>query len=173
MNRQKWLNYWKYNEAANIRPIHKFILLILLFTGILSILKFADWWFRSEHIGFLPLYILLSLVIWYGLIRLVFIWINYLRISKPSYLPAKKNLSVAIFTTSSPGEPLSMFDKTLEACSRISYPHTTYLLDDTQDPDFKKIAEKHGAVWLELVGLPGHQLHVMTTTTLESLVVNL
>ena len=48
-----------------------------------------------------------------------------------------------------------MFEKTLAACARISYPHTTYLLDDTQNSEFKACAEKHGAVWLELVGIPG------------------
>lgn len=64
-------------------------------------------------------------------------------------------LRVAIFTTSSPGEPLSMFEKTLAACAAIKYPHTTYLLDDTRNPAFKEVAERNGAVWLELVGLPG------------------
>jgi cellulose synthase (UDP-forming) len=29
------------------------------------------------------------------------------------------------------------------------------LLDDTRDPAFRQVAEKHGAVWLELVGIPG------------------
>jgi cellulose synthase (UDP-forming) len=48
-----------------------------------------------------------------------------------------------------------MFETTLQACAQISYPHTTYLLDDTQDPAFRAVAEKYGAVWLELVGLPG------------------
>jgi cellulose synthase/poly-beta-1,6-N-acetylglucosamine synthase-like glycosyltransferase len=155
MKRHKWLEIWRFEEARDIRWGHKLFLLILVVTGILSIGKFADWWFRDEHIGFLPLYIILSLTVWHGMIRLIFIWINYLGISKPEHVPAEENLRVAIFTTSSPGEPLSMFDKTLEACARITYPHTTYLLDDTQDPAFKAIAEKHGAVWLELVGLPG------------------
>ena len=35
------------------------------------------------------------------------------------------------------------------------YPHTTYLLDDTEDSRFRALAERHDAVWLELVGLPG------------------
>ncbi len=34
-------------------------------------------------------------------------------------------------------------------------PATTYLLDDTQKPEFRECAERNGAVWLELVGLPG------------------
>jgi len=87
--------------------------------------------------------------------RIILIWVNYIRIKKPEFVPAERGLKVAIFTTSSPGEPLTMFDKTLEACANITYPHTTYLLDDTQDPAFRKIAEKHGAVRLNLVGLPG------------------
>lgn len=150
-----WSEIWRYREAAIVSPIHKIILAVLIITGVFSILRLADWWFRFEHIESLPLFIILSFILWYGLIRLVFVWINYMGTSKPEHIPAAKNLRVAIFTTSSPGEPLSMFDKTLEACSRISYPHTTYLLDDTEDTAYRKVAEKHGAVWLELVGLPG------------------
>ncbi len=155
MKEKEWLDIWKTREAPGLKPWQQLFLLVLVISGILSVIKFADWWFRSEHIGSLSLYIILSLIVWYGIARLIFIWINYLKIKKPPHIPAKENLSVAIFTTSSPGEPLSMFDKTLEACANITYPHTTYLLDDTQDPGFKAVAEKHGAVWLELVGLPG------------------
>jgi cellulose synthase (UDP-forming) len=146
---------WTYREAKEVRSIDRFIYYTLFFVGIISILRFADWWFQPQHIESLPLFILLSLIIWYGILRIFLIWLNYSRIKKPKFIEAEKGLKVAIFTTSSPGEPLSMFDKTLEACANISYPHTTYLLDDTQDPAFKAIAEKHGAVWLELVGLPG------------------
>ena len=86
---------------------------------------------------------------------MIFLWISYLGIKINNPVAAPKGLSVAIFTTSSPGEPLSMFEKTLEACSKINYPHTTYLLDDTRDPAFKTVAEKYGAVWMELLNLPG------------------
>ncbi len=82
-------------------------------------------------------------------------WINYARIARPEHRPAPAERRVAIFTTSSPGEPPGMFETTLAACARIRYPHTTYLLDDTRDPRFREIAERHGAVWLELVGIPG------------------
>jgi len=92
---------------------------------------------------------------WYGIFRLIFIWINYLHIKRPEPINPEEGLRVAIFTTSSPGEPLEMFEKTLAACRDITYPHTTYLLDDTQDPRFREVAEQYGAVWLELVGIPG------------------
>jgi cellulose synthase (UDP-forming) len=121
----------------------------------LSIILFGNWWFRAEHVANLWFFVALSATFWYGMARLILIWINYLGISKPRPIPAPQGKSVAIFTTSSPGEPLEMFDVTLAACAKITYPHTTYLLDDTRDPRFKELAEKHGAVWLELVGLPG------------------
>ena len=118
-------------------------------------LRFADWWFRGEHVDNLLLFLLLSLAVWYGLARMALNWFNYLGLDRPTQKEAPPGLRVAIFTTSSPGEPLEMFEKTLAACARIRYPHTTYLLDDTRDPRFRRVAEKHGAVWLELVDLPG------------------
>lgn len=146
---------WIYRRAARVKKSQKFLLGGLIIAGLISIIRFGDWWFREEHIGNFGLFIILSMVLWYGMLRLILIWINYLGLRRPEKIPAPEGLSVAIFTTSSPGEPLSMFEKTLEACAKISYPHTTYLLDDTQDPAFRKVAEKHGAVWLELVGIPG------------------
>lgn len=149
------LSYWKFREANDVSVGKKRILFLLFIAGVASIIHFADWWFREEHINSLPLYLILTFIFWWGILRMFILWISYLMISKPKRISAPKDLSVAIFTTSSPGEPLSMFEKTLEACSKITYPHTTYLLDDTQNPKFKEVAEKHGAVWLELVGIPG------------------
>lgn len=146
---------WTYREA---RPSHrwkKVILGVLFFAGLISVAQFGDWWFRAEHVASLPLFLVLTLIFWWGIIRMLILWISYYRIRKPLKNPAPPGLSVAIFTTSSPGEPLSMFETTLAACARIRYPHTTYLLDDTQDPRFREVAERNGAVWLELVGLPG------------------
>ena len=148
-------SFWQYKEALQATAREKFLLAALVAGGGISIVILADWWFRAEHVASLPLFVLLSIIFWWSMLRLIIIWINYLRIRKPEFQQAPTGLRVAIFTTSSPGEPLSMFEKTLEACAKISYPHTTYLLDDTRDPRFREVAEKHGAVWLELVGLPG------------------
>lgn len=152
---KRYRHLWEYWEANNMSKSQRFLYLALVVAGIISIIRFFDWWFKKDHIDSLPLYVLLSTIMWYSILRLLLIWINYLGIKKPQKTKAEPGLKVAIFTTSSPGEPLSMFDKTLEACSKITYPHTTYLLDDTQDENYKKIAEKHGAIWLELVGFPG------------------
>jgi cellulose synthase (UDP-forming) len=148
-------NIWSFREAPFVTGFDKFILSILVAGGMISILLFADWWFKEEHINNIWLFIVLSATFWYSIMRLTLIWINYLRVDKPKAVPAPGGLSVAIFTTSSPGEPLSMFEKTLAACRDISYPHTTYLLDDTCDPAFREVSKRSGAIWLGLVGIPG------------------
>ena len=118
-------------------------------------MRFADWWLAPEHVAVTWLYVVLSLAIWYGISRMVLGWIALLAIRRPEHRPAPGGLRVAILTTASPGEPLAMFEKTLAGCARVRYPHTTYLLDDTEDSRFRALAERHDAVWLELVGLPG------------------
>jgi cellulose synthase (UDP-forming) len=154
-NKFSYTNLFAFSEAKEATIFDKIILLSLIIAGCISILSFADWWFRSIHINNFWMFLILSCCLWYSIIRLLLIWINYLQITKPKHIPAPPNLHVALFTTSSPGEPLEMFEKTLEACKNITYPHTTYLLDDTQDIRFKECAERHGAVWLELIGISG------------------
>ena len=146
---------WQFREAVEPGRIPRIVLGMLVVAGYISIFRLLNWWFKAEHVASLPFFLLLTFTFWWGIIRTTILWTSYLYIFKPKKKIARQNLSVAIFTTSSPGEPLSMFEKTLEACAGITYPHTTYLLDDTRDPRFREVAEKHGAVWLELVGLPG------------------
>ncbi|MDH5380468.1 MAG: glycosyltransferase [Cyclobacteriaceae bacterium] len=146
---------WEFRSARSISWLQKTGLMTMICVGIFSISNLFDWWFRAENIASLPFFLLLTAIFWWGIIRMVFLWISYLKIRKPTPIKAEEGLKVAIFTTSSPGEPLSMFEKTLEACSNIHYPHTTYLLDDTRDPRFKEVAKKYGAVWLELLDYPG------------------
>lgn len=146
---------WKRREAPNISFPQRLFLVALVSAGLLAVVRLADWWFRAEHVADIALFILLSVAFWYGIGRILVGWFNYLGIRKPVSCAAVPGMRVAIFTTSSPGEPLAMFEKTLAACKRIRYPHTTYLLDDTQDPRFRELAKRHGAVHLELVGLPG------------------
>ena len=146
---------WVRRRAAPVRFRDRLVLTVLVGGGAASCLLLADWWFRPGHVAQPALFVLLSLAFWYGAGRIVVGWVNYLGVARPEHVPAPTGLRVAVFTTSSPGEPLSMFETTLAACARIRYPHTTYLLDDTRDPRFREVAERQGAVWLELAGLPG------------------
>ncbi|MGY6649963.1 glycosyltransferase family 2 protein [Wenyingzhuangia sp. IMCC45574] len=156
MNVQLRDDLWVFKQAKNVKFVDKIVLLVLAIAGIISIVNLAEWWFRKEHISNLFLFVLLSLFFWYGIIRIALIWVNYLRLNKPKEVPVpEKNLSVAVFTTSAPGEPLSMFENTFKALQNLNYPHTTYLLDSTEDVAFKELAEAHGVVWLDMVGVPG------------------
>lgn len=128
---------------------------ILLFLGVQSVFYFAFWWFRAGHVNNLALFLLLSFATWYGVFRIMVGWYNAFHIEQPDAIPAPDGLRVAIFTTSTPGEPYEMFVRTLAAARDIRYPHTTYLLDDTRDPRFKALAEEMGAVHLELIAIPG------------------
>jgi cellulose synthase (UDP-forming) len=146
---------WRHRAAATVRLRDRALLAILVGAGIVAVLRLADWWFRAAHVADPALFVALSLAFWYGVSRIVLGWVNYAAVRTPARPAAPPGLRVAIFTTSTPGEPLGMFDKTLAACARIRYPHTTYLLDDTRDPRFRDVARRHGAAWLELVDVPG------------------
>ncbi len=146
---------WRHREAHDVRLVDRFVIAALTSVGIVSVVRLADWWFHADHVSQPVLFALLSLAFWYGISRIVLGWINYLAITKVPQVPSREGRRVAIFITSSPGEPLSMFERTLEACWLIRYPHTTYLLDDTRDERFGEVASRFGARYLEIVGLAG------------------
>ncbi len=146
---------FRHRRARPIASWERWVSVALLFLGLQSVVYFGQWWFRLEHVNNFALFILLSLATWYGISRLLIGWYNVFHIEQPAPVSAPAGLRVAIFTTSSPGEPYDMFVRTLAAARAVSYPHTTYLLDDTRDPRFAALAAEMGAVHLEIVGLPG------------------
>lgn len=146
---------FRHRRAAPISTRARLLLGILIFFGLQSVALFAWWWFRAAHVSNRLLFVLLSAAVWYGMFRMLVGWYNIFHIEQPAAKHAPEGLSVAIFTTSSPGEPYEMFVRTLAAARAIAYPHTTYLLDDTRDPRFAELARAHDAVHLELAGLPG------------------
>ena len=150
-----WLRRWRHRSAADVRFVDRVVLVAMVAAGLVAVIRLGDWWFRRAHVGDPVLFVALSLAFWYGISRIVLGWINYLAVARPVHRPPSAGLAVAIFTTSSPSEPLEMFERTLEACARVRYPHTTYLLDDTRDPRFREVAARHGAEWLEVLDLPG------------------
>lgn len=146
---------FRHRRAAPITTIARVVLALLIFFGLQSVVLFAMWWFRAEHVSNRVLFVLLSAAVWYGVFRILVGWYNAFHIEQPVATHAPAGLSVAVFTTCSPGEPYDMFVRTLDALRAVEYPHTTYLLDDTRDPGLAELAREKGAVHLELVGLPG------------------
>ena len=144
-----------HRRASPLRGWERWVLGVLLFLGVQSVVYFALWWFRAGHVNQLALFILLSVATWYGVFRILVGWYNVFHVEQPEHVPAREGLRVAIFTTSAPGEPYEMFVRTLAAAREVRYPHTTYLLDDTRDPRMRALCEEMGAVHLELLEVPG------------------
>ena len=69
---------WKSRVVSEPTLLQKRILLALVVTGICCVLHFADWWFREVHIANLSLYLILSMILWWGILRMVVLWISYL-----------------------------------------------------------------------------------------------
>ncbi|HET7712667.1 MAG TPA: glycosyltransferase family 2 protein [Thermoanaerobaculia bacterium] len=146
---------FRHRRARPVARWERWTLGVLLFLGLWSVVRFAFWWFRAEHVGNAILFALLSFATWYGVTRIVIGWYNVFHVHQPDFVPATEGRSVAVFITSSPGEPYEMFVRTLTAARAIRYPHRTYLLDDTRDPRFAELAAQMDAVHLELIGIPG------------------
>src|SRR4051812_26239332 len=135
---------FRHRRARPVARWERWTLGVLVFLGLQSVALFAFWWFRAEHVANVVLFALLSFATWYGISRIVIGWYNAFHIEQPDVKPAPDGLSVAIFITASPGEPLAMFERTLIAARAVRYPHTTYLLDDTRDPRFAALAAECG-----------------------------
>lgn len=146
---------FRHRRASPIRGWERWLLGILLFLGVQSVAWFAFWWFRADHVNQLALFVLLSFATWFGVFRIMVGWYNIFHIDQPEHIAPRDGLRVAIFTTAAPGEPYEMFVRTLAAARAVSYPHTTYLLDDTRDPRMRALAEEMGAVHLELLDVTG------------------
>ncbi len=126
------------NESRNI----KFMILL----GIFSILYFLLYFFQPEHTGDPLLFTLLTIAILYSVLKKLYMWYNYSNITipvKPEILP---DFKVDILTTYFPGEPYQMTITTLEAINKITYPHTTYLCDEGNDPFLKKFCKENGII---------------------------
>ena len=126
--------------SKNESRIIKFMILL----GIFSVINFLYYFFQPEHTGNTSLFVLLSIPILYSAVKKLYMWYNYSNISIPKSPETKSKFKVDILTTYFPGEPYQMTITTLEAIKNITYPHTTYLCDEANDPLLKKFCEENG-----------------------------
>ncbi len=128
----------------------------LFITTLISILWYFLWWINLAHIphnflhGFhvfdLLLFGLLIYVVFIGYLSSFVTWFSFLFASKPkkSFAPTQ-SLRVAFLTCYVPGkEPIKMLAKTLEAIKAVRYPHDTWVLDEGDSEEVKKLCRKLG-----------------------------
>ena len=73
-------------------------------------------------------------------------WYHYYAIRVPKRPKTTYQYTVDILTTACPGEPHKMIIDTLEAAQAITYPHTTYLCDEGDDPVLKQACQRLGVI---------------------------
>lgn len=128
--------------------------LILFGIGYGAVCAFGFWWFQPSHISHnfttpyqifdILLFLLLSYVVWYQIANEFFSWFIAGFMKRPLYVAPQKGLKVAFTTAFVPGnEPYDMLDKTLKAMVNAHYKHDTWLLDEGNDPEAKRICKKY------------------------------
>jgi cellulose synthase/poly-beta-1,6-N-acetylglucosamine synthase-like glycosyltransferase len=130
--------------APNKREL--LVIRVLVLLGLFSIANFLYWFLQTEFKSDSLLYWILVIILVYGILRILYMWYHYISISVPPAPSTKKTFSVDILTTFFPGEPYEMIEETLEAIQKITYPHTTYLCDEANDPYLKDFCAKLGVI---------------------------
>jgi cellulose synthase (UDP-forming) len=133
----------------------RILLWLLITVGFESILYFAFWWFDPEHTKHLIFFIPLSIAVFWLMYEAVIYWFYLLNMKIPLNENIPDGLTVSVFTTAAPGEPLEMFEESLPAMVSIEYPHDTYLLDGSGNPELKKLAERLGVSRIDCTGIGG------------------
>ncbi|MBB6610677.1 glycosyltransferase [Pontibacter sp. Tf4] len=126
-------------KTGDVRVVRFMIVL-----GLLCMASFLFWFIDGDHMGYAPLYWLLTTALGFKLLRTLHEWYHYYSVSVPERPALKTAFTVDVFTTACPGEPHSMIIETLEAIQNIRYPHTTYLCDEGDDPVLKAACERLG-----------------------------
>jgi cellulose synthase (UDP-forming) len=119
---------------------------VLICCGIFSMIIFINWFVDPDHVGYSPIFWLLTFALTFKLVKMIHEWYHYWDPSVPVMPVSAKKWTVDILTTSCPGEPRDMIIRTLKAMCAIKYPHTNYLCDEGNDPILKKVCDELGVV---------------------------
>jgi cellulose synthase (UDP-forming) len=119
---------------------------VLICCGIFSMCIFINWFIDPEHVGYSPIFWLLTFALVFKLLKMLHEWYHYWDLSVPVPPDPKREWKVDVLTTACPGEPQDMIIRTLKAMVAISYPHTNYLCDEGNDPLLKKVCSDLGVI---------------------------
>jgi cellulose synthase (UDP-forming) len=77
----------------------------------------------------------------YMLMQVYFVWYLYCRFEKRAEIKSPPDLTVDVFLTAF-DEPAWIVKRAIQAARQISYPHKTYLLDDSPEKNFEHLADQ-------------------------------
>jgi len=133
-------------KVGHVKKKDIWFIRFLIGCGLGCMIIFVVWFVKPEHIGYKPIYWLLTLALIFKLLKMLHEWYHYWSVSVPSIPNWKTKRNVDILTTACPGEPHEMIVRTLKAMKAVNYPHTNYLCDEGDDPLLKKVCEELGVI---------------------------
>lgn len=116
----------------------------LIVCGVAAAIYFLQWFLQPQLMGYKPLYILLLITFLSSVIGIFFEWYFTFQLRYTPKPELRRQWTVDVLTTYCAGEPKEMVINTLRAIQRIKYPHTTYLCDEENDEELRKICEELG-----------------------------
>lgn len=120
----------------------------LISFGFISMLMFIGWLINKAGTGHSALFLLLGFSVGYKLLRILHEWYHYWAIGTPARPKTSLGWTVDMFTTAVPGEPFDMIRQTLVAMQAVSYPHTSYLCDEGNDPALQRLCAGLGVMYV-------------------------
>lgn len=125
------------------RLLHGLALLALTWLTVYLIWRIGwSWQGASRWLG-----VMLLIAEGYGLWNLTMLtWLSW-RIPETRRPPATPGHAVDVYVCTY-DEPLHVLEATLVGCAALTYPHTTYLLDDGRRPEMAALAARLGARYL-------------------------
>ncbi|HEA68212.1 MAG TPA: glycosyltransferase [Desulfobacterales bacterium] len=134
-------------------PFKKIILFALIAFGVvLSANLFIYLWEILAILGLtIKMLPLLAYFIIYITLQAFFVWYLYCHFKKGNIPKAPPGLKVDVFVTAY-NEPMWIVRRALHAAKHITYPHWTYLLDDSPDEKYKSLADDLNTKYLTREG---------------------
>lgn len=129
--------------------------MLFLSIGAYLLLLFAQQWFSlanfpqnfdgAWHALDYLLFFLVTFVVWQQIAMETMLWILASNLKKPKHVPPQTGLKVAFITTFVPSsESPELLHKTLSAMVAVNYDHDTWLLDEGDSLEARKICFQYG-----------------------------
>ncbi|MBW3631188.1 MAG: glycosyltransferase [Gemmatimonadetes bacterium] len=142
-------------RTERVHRLERLLILALVFIAVQSVLYFALWWLSPEHRKNLVIYVPLTFATFWFLFESCIFWLFLAGTKIPVHRQPRNGIAVDVFTTAAPGEPVEMFEQSVAALAAMEYPHETYLLDGSGNPELAALAERVGVNRIDCTGVGG------------------
>lgn len=120
---------------------------LLTVLSLSATLSFIAYWISFKSWLYDPFRFAITMVLFIGIIANYFgRWFLLPYMRRPTFMLARPGWRVAVVTTLVPGaEPPEMLEQTLTAMIGLDYPHDTWVLDEEDNDEVKRICQRLGA----------------------------